>query len=239
MNYQRPNNGLSLHHSYCLKPTVVGGTNANFAELNRHRPTAQFSDRFLHQSTGSRVRRSEFDRKPGSPTGDHSKCPAVLRCWHSTFLRLPFALALIRTPPPSASNRSDRLPSSVDPRQRTLFGAAWTVGSLARLLPLAGIESLTYYETIGWKGLMEAEQGNPLPDQFQSRPGEIFPVYHVFHALAEATALFPVTNPVPQKIAAIAFRKNGSYPCAARQFTTRNLNGEACNCRPTGLRFRF
>ena len=84
------------------------------------------------------------------------------------------------------------------------------MGSLARLLPLAGIKSLTYYETIGWKGLMESEQGNSMPDQFDSRPSEIFAVYHVFHALAGATALFPVTNPVPQKIAAVGFRKNGS-----------------------------
>jgi hypothetical protein len=76
--------------------------------------------------------------------------------------------------------QSDRLPFSVDPRQRTLFGAAWTVGSLARLLPASGIESLTYYEAIGWKGVMESEQGNPRPDQFESSPSEIFPVYHVF-----------------------------------------------------------
>jgi hypothetical protein len=102
------------------------------------------------------------------------------------------------------------LPFSVDPRQRTLFGASWTVGSLARLLPASGIESLTYYEAIGWKGVMESEQGNPGPHQFGSRPGEIFPVYYVFHALAEAEALVPMTNPVPQKIAVVGFRQKGT-----------------------------
>jgi hypothetical protein len=102
------------------------------------------------------------------------------------------------------------LPSSVDARQRTLFGAAWTVGSLARLLPLPGIKSLTYYETIGWKGLLESERGSLLPDQFESKPGEIFAIYHVFHALTDAKALYSAANPTPQRIAVIGFRKNGA-----------------------------
>lgn len=38
----------------------------------------------------------------------------------------------------------------VDPRQRTLFGAAWTLGTLSRLLPLDRVENLAFYETTGW-----------------------------------------------------------------------------------------
>ena len=76
------------------------------------------------------------------------------------------------------------LPSSVDPRQPTLFAAAWTLSSI-KYLAEAGVQSVTCYETVGWKGIMEAAAGTPQPDKFPSQPGEVFPIYHVLHDLAE------------------------------------------------------
>lgn len=188
---------------------IVGGTNAHFAELNRKRPAANFRVAIsINPQVHAFDDLSLIENLEGQPETIQS---ARQFCTSGLYVS-PITLR-----PRSDSNVTaptfaplDRLPSSVDIRQRTLFGAAWTVGSLARLLPLAGIESLTYYETTGWRGLMEDEKGNPLPDQFPSSPGEIFPVYHVFHALAGAQALFPVTNPHPQKLALIGFRKNGA-----------------------------
>jgi hypothetical protein len=200
---------LELASQLLPQTEVVGGTNANFVELNRRRMAPRFPTAF---SINPQVHAFDdlslienLEAQPETIQSVRQFCPAGI---HITPVTLrprsnPNATTLGVEP-------SDLLPSSVDPRQRTLFGAAWTTGSLARLLPLAEIGSLTYYETVGWKGLMEAEQGNPLPKEFQSRPGEIFPVYHVFHSLAGATALVPVANPVPQKIAAIAFRKRGA-----------------------------
>jgi hypothetical protein len=189
--------------------TVVGGTNSNFTELNRQRPTTRFPAAFsLNPQVHAFDDLSLIENLEGQPETIHS---ARQFCASGLYIS---PITLRPRANPNATTRTheppDRLPSSVDTRQRTLFGAAWTVGSLARLLPVPGIESLTYFETIGWKGLIEAEQGNLLPDKFKSKPGEIFPVYHVFHALAEAKALFAVTNPIPQKIAAIGFRKHGS-----------------------------
>jgi D-apionolactonase len=188
---------------------VVGGTDANFAELNRHRPAAHFPAAFsINPQVHAFDDLSLIENLEAQPETVQSVRQFCVAGIHITPVTLrPRSNPNATTP---SVEPFDLLPSSVDPRQRTLFGAAWTVGSLARLLPLPEIESLTYYETIGWKGLMEAEQGNPLPKQFQSRPGEIFPVYHVFHSLAGATALFPVANPVPQKIAVVAFRKSGA-----------------------------
>jgi len=71
----------------------------------------------------------------------------------------------------------------VDPRQMSLFAAAWTVGSLRALIS-GGANSVTYYETTGWRGLLETERGSPLPNRFRSKPGMVFPVYYVFAALA-------------------------------------------------------
>ena len=69
-------------------------------------------------------------------------------------------------PNPSA----EALPSSVDPRQMSLFGAAWTLGSV-KYLAESQVASVTYYETGGWRGVLEIEAGSPAPRQFRSIPG--------------------------------------------------------------------
>ena len=69
------------------------------------------------------------------------------------------------------------LPSQVDVRQMSLFGAGWTLGSIKNLAQ-SGASSLTYYETTGWRGVMETERGCPIPEKFRSLPGTIFPLYH-------------------------------------------------------------
>jgi len=63
--------------------------------------------------------------------------------------------------------------SDIDPRQMSLFGAGWTIGSIARLTMTGHVHSLTYYETVGERGLMIAESG------------AVFPMYHVFADIAE------------------------------------------------------
>jgi hypothetical protein len=77
---------------------------------------------------------------------------------------------------------ADTLPGDVDPRQMSLFGAGWTLGSIARLAATANVHSLTYYETTGWHGVMESETGS---EKFPSRPGGIFPVYHLLADIGE------------------------------------------------------
>lgn len=67
-------------------------------------------------------------------------------------------------------------PTYVDERQGTPFTAAWTLGSL-KYLAEAGAHSATYYETVGWNGLMDADDVSSRPAGYPSRPGETFPVY--------------------------------------------------------------
>lgn len=93
----------------------------------------------------------------------------------------------------------DVLPPQVDPRQMSLFGAAWTVGSLARLAPLEGIHSLTYYETTGWRGVIETAGGSPLPALFPSLPGGVFPMFHVFAGIAEGERIIPTRSTHPMR----------------------------------------
>jgi hypothetical protein len=91
------------------------------------------------------------------------------------------------------------LPSDVDPRQLSLFGAGWTLGSIARLAATGFVHSLTYYETTGWRGLMETDAGSPWPSGFPSEPGAVFPMYHLFADLAEfgAGQIYPTHSTHP------------------------------------------
>lgn len=70
------------------------------------------------------------------------------------------------------------LPARVDPRQMSLFGAVWTLGAIKHLAE-QGAPAASFYETVGWLGLMEREEGPALPNQFPSRPAQVFPMYHV------------------------------------------------------------
>lgn len=93
-----------------------------------------------------------------------------------------------------------QLPPQVDPRQMSLFAAGWTAGSL-RHLALAGVSSLTYFETTGWLGVMAQAPGvqSPQPAQpaigggFPSTPGMLFPLYHVLADVAELSSLSSAT----------------------------------------------
>ena len=76
------------------------------------------------------------------------------------------------------------LPAQVDPRQRSLFGAVWTLASL-RALVLAGAESVTLFETTGWRGVLEREAGSPWPPPHPALPGVVYPLYHVLADLGE------------------------------------------------------
>lgn len=100
------------------------------------------------------------------------------------------------------------LPASVDPRQMSLFAAGWTVGSLCHLAR-AGADRLTWYETTGWRGLLEQARIDQPRGSFPSLPGALFPLYHIFADLAEFRRgeLLTVTTSSEQTIAALALRQ--------------------------------
>ena len=70
------------------------------------------------------------------------------------------------------------LPSQVDPRQMSLFGAGWTLGSLKYVCE-SGVRSVTYFETSGWRGVQETSAGSSEPKLFPSKPNSVFPLYHI------------------------------------------------------------
>jgi hypothetical protein len=106
--------------------------------------------------------------------------------------------------------KSNELPPTVDTRQISLIGAGWTLGSL-KSLSESGVQSVTYYETVGWRGIMETERGSPMPQKFPSIPGAVFPLYHVLADVGEFAkgVVIPTTSTAPLRVNCMAVHKAG------------------------------
>jgi hypothetical protein len=84
---------------------------------------------------------------------------------------------------PDRDVSNDSLPASVDARQRTWFTEAWTAISIKYLTQSSAINSATYFESVGWKGIRESTLGSKDPKNFLSEAGEAFPVWNLFSSL--------------------------------------------------------
>lgn len=167
---------------------LVGGTDGNFAELNRRPPDITVMDGVA------------YTINPQVHATDERSLIEALEAQRDTVRTarrfsgdLPIFVSSVTLKPPfnqaateeEAAATPDELPANVDPRQMSLFAAAWTAVSIGALAE-GGAGGATYYETHGWRGLMETAGGSPLPGRFRSVPGMIFPVYWVFGFLAGA-----------------------------------------------------
>lgn len=164
----------------------AGGTNVYFNELNRNRPALGALDAVAYSVNPQIHAFDEASLTEALEGQADTVTSARLFCGNLPIIVSPVTLkprfnAVATVPegdrPPHA------LPDEVDPRQMSLFGAAWTVGSVKRLAE-SGASSLTYYETTGWRGVMETEAGSPPAAPFPSWPGVVFPLYHVLADVA-------------------------------------------------------
>ena len=94
----------------------------------------------------------------------------------------------------------------------SLFGAGWTLGSIKHLAG-SGTYSVTYYETTGWRGVMETEDGPSLPKKFRSVAGGVYPLYHVLADVGEFSGghLLPTTSSTPLNVEAMALQKGDRF----------------------------
>lgn len=172
---------LAREHLKGVAASFGAGANAYFAELNRGRPATPDLD-FLCYSLNPQVH--AFDN-PSLVENLEAQADAV-----ESARQFAGGKGIVVTPVsfkprfnPNATGAEtklppDVLPPAVDPRQMSLFGAAWTLGSL-KYLSESGAQSVTYYETHGAKGLMELAAGSRWPRHFPSERGMTFPLYHV------------------------------------------------------------
>jgi D-apionolactonase len=169
-----------------------GGTDRHFAELNRRRSAALGLDRLVFALT---PQVHAFD-----------ECTIVenvasLRSVSETMRGFAGGAALAITPVtlrpradprPASSRDPGEEPFTDDPRQGTPFGAVWTLAFLAAAAE-AGFASLTFFELVGPRGVMEGTRAYP-----------------VLHALADVSApdglVVPTRSRRPERVRAVALR---------------------------------
>ncbi len=186
---------LAQHH---LSDAKIGsGTNAYFTELNRGQPPVD--PRWWKRRKHKPLDLACYSMNPQVHAFDNASLIETLETQAVTVESarqftdgLPLAVTPITLLPRFNPNATDpepepapgELPVQIDVRQMSLFGAGWTVGSL-KYLSESSVSSATYYETNGWRGVMEMKSGSPAPEKFRSSPGGVFPLYHVFADVGE------------------------------------------------------
>jgi D-apionolactonase len=158
----------------------VGGTEVYFTEINRTRPELASWDGVcysispqIHAFTDIDVMEN-LDAQGETVRSAHALAGGKEVVVSPVTMRRRVNFHAAGDPPPTPPGA---LPDSVDVRQSALFGGAWTAGSL-KYLSETGASAVTYYETSGWRGVVERVGGVGLPDRFPSVPGEVFPLYH-------------------------------------------------------------
>jgi hypothetical protein len=190
---------------------IGAGTNAYFAELNRGRPQVGPLD-LVGYSINPQVH--AFDNV--SLIENLHAQAATVESARRFFEGLPVVVGPITLRPrfnPNATGPEPvpvpgALPPQVDTRQISLFGAGWTLGSL-KSLALAEASSLTYYETTGWRGVMETDAGSTLSERFPSLQFSVFPLYHVLADVGEFAGgwVIPTVSSDPLSVNALGLRR--------------------------------
>jgi hypothetical protein len=115
------------------------------------------------------------------------------------------------------------LPGNVDVRQPSQFCAAWTAISLKYLAEAGTLDDVTYYETTGWRGVMERAEGTSQPSDFASTPGATFPVYDALAAMRGFTHVRRCTSSLPQEVDALLLEHEGARRLLLANFTEEQV----------------
>jgi hypothetical protein len=199
--------------SYDSSIKIGSGTNVFFTELNCNRPPIQAMDLVCY-SLNPQVHAFDNLSLVETLAAQASTVESARHfCGTLPIAVTPVTLQMRFNPNatgPEPEPEPGQLPPQVDKRQMSLFGAGWTAGSL-KYLAESDTHSLTYYETTGWRGVMETEAGSPVPEKFQSFPGGVYPLYHVLADVGEFAGgkVMAATSSQSLKLNGLTLRKDG------------------------------
>ncbi len=197
----------------------AGGTDGWFADLNRGRPELDGLDGIAY-SINAMVHADDDTSLLETPAAQGDTVRSARAFSGGRPILVGPVTIRPRSWPFGGLEAGGELPFQVDPRQCSLLGAGWTLASVKHLAE-AGAASATYFETTGWRGVVETEQGSPLPERFPSRPGGAFPLYHVLADLGEGKdgEIVEARSRDPLAVEAVAVRTGGSLRLLIANFT--------------------
>ena len=129
------------------------------------------------------------------------------------------------------------LPASVDSRQRTWFNEAWTAISIKYLAQANSINSATYFESVGWRGIRESKSGSKDLINFPSEPSEAFPVWKLFVALKGFSKCRKSASSAPEVVDSLILRNSETTRLILANFSseTQQVHFEGIGLTPVLL----
>jgi len=185
------------------------GTDAYFAELNRGRPPLEYAD-LLCYSVNPQVHAFDNASLVETLAGQAETVESARRLGRGRPVCVtPVTFAPRFNPNAAEPETATHMPlNRADPRQLSLFGAGWTLGSVKHLAE-SGAHCLTYYEVVGRLGVMQV--GAPTDDEVRLRPlqGVVFPLYHVFADVGglHGGSVVRSNSTAPLEVECLALRK--------------------------------
>jgi D-apionolactonase len=214
---------------------IGGGTLAFFTELNRKRPPTDHLD-FVTHTTCPIVHAAD----DVSVMETLEALPYVVQSAKAFINGKAYCIGPSSIParlnPYGASTASNPnngrvCLSDMDPRQRGLYGAAWTLGYVAALAS-GGLSAITLGAATGPAGMIYRRTNYAQAYFDEVGAPAVYPLYHVVAGLAAASGskVIAARSAAPSKVAALAIRgKSGATLWLA------NLTGDAQTAKVSGF----
>jgi hypothetical protein len=204
----------------------AGGTDRYFVELNRRRSAAIGADRVSFALT---PQVHAFDDATIVENLETLRwLPETVRSF-APGARLGISPVTLRPrvdARPASSREPGEPPFSDDPRQASALAAAWTLGFVASAAQ-AGFESITFFELLGPRGVMDGEKP--------------YPVYHALAALcgSPGARVVRARSRRPERVLACALRSGVKLSLFLANVTTEphpvRIDGAGASATAAGL----
>jgi hypothetical protein len=215
---------------------IAGGMHSYFTELNRRPPPADLIDLLTHSTCPIVHAADDF-----SVMETLQALPSVFASARALAKGKPYwigptAIGMRFNPYGEATmpnpDNARRAMVSMDPRQRGLFNAAWTLGYIAHAAA-GGVSGLCLSATAGPFGIAWQKMNWPQPwFDDTANATAVFPVYHVIAGFASRNGetVLDVENSNPESLAAVAVETD-----QGAELWLANLTAEPLTANIAGL----
>lgn len=213
------------------------GVNAYFAELNRSRPQPANTE-FISFAVCPQVH--AFD--DGSLIENLEAQQFVVESAKNLFPEKPVFVSPVTlkqrfnvvATSEETGLQPGELPSQVDVRQNSVFAAQWLLGSL-KYLTQSGTDLVTYFETVGWRGFIQGDFKSPVPEKFNSKKGDIFPVFYLLNEIAGINEVIYTESTSPLEVDGIVIAGKNLNGQPVKKLILANFSNQPKKVKVSGI----
>jgi hypothetical protein len=204
------------------KSRIGGGTTGFFAELNRNRILSNDLD-FISYSITPQVHAFDNATLIENLNGQSDTVRSATEFAGNKRIQIRPVTLKMQSNPAATSTEANKA-DQMDVRQMSLFGAGWTLGSI-KYLTEAGAEAVTYYQTLGEKGIIQGDSSPNNPEIFHVEKGAVFPVYYVFHELLrhKTGSVIASISSHPNTFEGMVLEENGKRTFLLANYTNQQI----------------